>query len=330
MGVESSFQSSMTPPTGTDGDQGPSGSPSGIHSVIPSREHRQIAFLVDLPLGRIVPNEFQPRTDFDEEALESLTRSVRELGVLQPILVRDLGDGSYEIVAGERRWRASERAGRSTIPAVVRQIDDQTSLEQALVENVQRHDLHAMEEAAAYRQLMDEFGLTQDEVAKRVGKSRSSVANTVRLLLLPSTVQRMVAIGRLGAGHARALLSLERPEDQISLADQAVAEQLSVRQMEALVRTAAIGQPMGNLADAQTSAQGLDGGVGGSSGGRYGPDMAPSAAVLEVQQILSDLLQTRVGVSMGRQIGRITIDVADLEDLGRIYKLLVPTERDEQ
>ncbi|MGB5755518.1 MAG: ParB/RepB/Spo0J family partition protein, partial [Acidimicrobiales bacterium] len=158
----------------------------------------------ELPVDDIVPNEFQPRRRFDDDSLEALTESVRELGVLQPILVRPDGEERYELIAGERRWRAARLAGLATIPAVVRSTADQGALEQAIVENLHREDLTALEEAHAYQQLVDDFGLTQDEVASRVGKSRSAIANTLRLFQLPVVVQRMVAERRLGAGHARA------------------------------------------------------------------------------------------------------------------------------
>jgi len=161
----------------------------------------------ELPVGSISPNRRQPRTQFDEESLASLTASVRELGVLQPVLVRATGGGAYELIAGERRWRAAKRAGLSLIPAIVRTVDDTLSLEQALVENVQREDLNPLDEAAAYQQLLEDFHLTHDELATRVGRSRAAISNTLRLFQLPPAVQRMVAEGRLTAGHARALLT---------------------------------------------------------------------------------------------------------------------------
>jgi ParB family chromosome partitioning protein len=176
-----------------------------------SREPASPGGLLNLPVEVIRPNELQPREDFDEAELSSLADSIDELGVLQPVLVRQLTGGEYELVAGERRWRAARRAGLRVIPAIVRDVSDRESLEQAVVENVHRADLNVLEEAAAYRQLIDDFGLTQDVVAQRVGKSRSAVANTLRLLQLPNGVQRLIVSGELTAGHARALLAFPDP-----------------------------------------------------------------------------------------------------------------------
>ncbi len=191
--------------------------------------------LQELPIGSVHPNPLQPRRTFDEETLEGLTDSVRELGVLQPILVRAKDDG-FELIAGERRWRAAKRAGLPTIPAVVRVTDDVSSLEQALVENLHRQDLNALEEAAAYQQLIDDFGLTQDQVATRVGKSRSAVANQLRLFQLPPAVQKLVGEGLLSAGHAKALLGHPDRSYQEMLARKAVADSLSVREVERMVK----------------------------------------------------------------------------------------------
>lgn len=257
-----------------------------------------------LDVDAIVPNEFQPRQHFDDEALGSLTESIRELGVLQPVLVRPEGSDLYELIAGERRWRAARAAGLVVIPAIVRRAEDQSSLEQAIVENLHREDLNALEEAAAYRQLVDDFGLTQDEVAVRVGKSRSAVSNTLRLFQLPPVLQRMVISGLLGSGHARAILSLADPADQLALAERAVEHELSVRAVEDAVRSL------------------TDGPSRPSGGQSTTPVGGRSAAALEVERLLSDRLATKVEVSEVSGNGRITIRFADREDLERIFGLL--------
>ncbi len=260
----------------------------------------------------IVPNEFQPRRRFDDDSLEALTESVRELGVLQPILVRPDGEERYELIAGERRWRAARLAGLATIPAVVRSTADQGALEQAIVENLHREDLTALEEAHAYQQLVDDFGLTQDEVASRVGKSRSAIANTLRLFQLPVVVQRMVAERRLGAGHARAILGLIDPAAEVALAERAVAEELSVRAVEQAVRSGGV----------------EDDGLGSIGGDRRVGDEAvhgagsKSVGALEVERVLEERLATRVEVVETDGNGRIVIRFADDEDLDRIFRLL--------
>ncbi|MGH3848921.1 MAG: ParB/RepB/Spo0J family partition protein [Pseudonocardiaceae bacterium] len=186
----------------------------------------------ELPVSSVSPNRFQPRTQFDEEAMASLTASIRELGVLQPILVRQTGDQSYELIAGERRWRAAKRAGLDVVPALVRLADDTLSLEQALVENVQREDLNPIDEAAAYKQLLEDFRLTHDELASRVGKSRATISNALRLFQLPPAVQRLLMEGQLAAGHARAILSTPDRAYQETLARRTVSDGLSVRAVE--------------------------------------------------------------------------------------------------
>ncbi|MDH4148549.1 MAG: ParB/RepB/Spo0J family partition protein, partial [Acidimicrobiia bacterium] len=204
-----------------------SGLGRGIGALIPTDlVNESHGDLRELPISSVVPNRFQPRAEFDEETLASLADSVRELGVLQPILVRPTDGDRYELIAGERRWRAARQAGLGVIPAIVRRLEDDTSLEQALVENIHREDLSVLEEAAAYQQLIEEFGLTQDEVAKRVGRSRSAVANTVRLLQLPPRIQRLVRERKLSAGHARALLGTPDRAFQEAVANRVVAEGL--------------------------------------------------------------------------------------------------------
>src|SRR5690242_12590753 len=215
-----------------------SGLGRGLGALIPGGAVSEAAgsALVEVPVASVIPNRFQPRERFDEEALTALTASIREMGVLQPILVRPTADGTYELIAGERRWRAAKRAGLQLIPAILREVEDSRSLEQALVENLHRQDLNPLEEAAAYQQLIEDFGLTQESVAQRVGRSRSAVANTLRLFQLPPPIQRMVVEGRLSAGHARSLLATPDRALQEELADEAIAEDLSVRELEARVR----------------------------------------------------------------------------------------------
>ncbi len=284
-----------------------SGLGRGLESLIPSEvvSEKHEMFL-EVPISAISANEFQPRSRFDEEALVSLTESIRELGVLQPILVRRSGPDRYELIAGERRWRAARRAGLAAVPAIVRDADDKTSLEHALVENLHREDLNALEEAAAYQQLIDDFSLTQEEVARRVGKSRSAVANTLRLFQLPTSVQKLVAMGELSAGHARALLSSPDRALQEELAQRCVLEGWNVRQIEELMRTA-------NAAP--------DAAPKGSPSSK--PGQTRSAALLEVEQRLGNHLDTRVSVAMGKSRGRMTIEFADLDDLDRIFRVVV-------
>lgn len=281
---------------------------AGIGSLIPLGDDDQVIDLREIPVGSVEANEYQPREVFDEEALGGLTDSVRELGVLQPILVRPSGPDSFELIAGERRWRAARRAGLSTIPAVIRKINDQTSLEHALVENLHRQDLNALEEAAAFQQLIDEFGLTQEQVASRTGKSRSAVANTLRLFQLPGAVQRMVATNELTAGHARALLGNPDPQFQLDMAQRIIAEGLNVRQVESEVR-----QALGKASAADDKPLRIA--------------HTPSVAELEVQDVLSTLLDTRVKVQQGSGVGKIVISFADDDDLDRIFRAIARAER---
>jgi ParB family chromosome partitioning protein len=270
----------------------------------------------ELPVGAISPNRRQPRTQFDEESLAALTASVRELGVLQPVLVRATGGGAYELIAGERRWRAAKRAGLSLIPAIIRTVDDTLSLEQALVENVQREDLNPLDEAAAYQQLLEDFHLTHDELASRVGKSRAAISNTLRLFQLPPTVQRMVAEGRLTAGHARALLTTPDRSFQEALAERVATDGMSVRAVEEAAR-------QHNSAAGATPATGNR--PSGGPGGRLRPP-----GLLELEDLLSAHLDTRVAITMGSSKGKVTIEFATLEDLERIYRAMTtapaPTE----
>lgn len=263
--------------------------------------------LRELPIDAIEPNRFQPREHFDEERLNDLAASIRELGVLQPILVRAVDQGErYELIAGERRWRAARRAGLASIPAIVREVEDLSSLEQALVENLHRQDLNALEEAAAYQQLMEDFGLTQEQVAQRVGRSRSGVANILRLLHLPPTVQRLLGEDRLSAGHARALVAVRDRVAQERLAARIVAEGLTVRQTEDLVR-ALTEDPVPPTIPAGPRA-------------RLPKDR--DAGVVELEELLSAQLDTRVTVELGQRRGRVVIEFADLDDLERIYRAM--------
>ena len=283
-----------------------SGLGRGLGALIPSEvTGGPGSSLLEVPLTRIVPSSFQPRKHFDEEALASLTASIREVGVLQPVLVRPGPNETFELVAGERRWRAAKRAGLQTIPALVREVTDDSSLEQAVVENVQRQDLNPLEEAAAYQQLLEDFKLTHEEVATRVGKSRAAITNTLRLFQLPPTIQRLVAEGQLAEGHARALLGTPDRAFQEALAKRAVNEGLSVRAVEEAVRA------RNQLGDAQ--------------GPRPGPATSRRLrppGLLELEELLSRHLDTRVKVDMGAKKGRVVVEFASLEDLERIYRAM--------
>jgi ParB family chromosome partitioning protein len=270
--------------------------------------------LEDLPIGSIVPNPHQPRMHFDEESLAELAASIREIGVLQPVLVRATGEQTYELIAGERRWRAARRAGLAVIPAVVRTADDAGSVEQALIENLHRQDLTPLEEAAAYQQLIEDFSLTHEQVAERVGKSRSSVTNTLRLMSLPAGIQALLADGRLSAGHARALLGTPDRAFQEQLARRAAAEGWSVRALEDAVKQRG-GADAPVVADASAPAPKPPAdGAGLTESTKLRPP-----GLLELEHLLADHLSTRVSVTMGDKKGKVVIEFADLEDLERIY-----------
>ena len=285
-----------------------SGLGRGLGALIPTEPDTTESAFQDIDIVQIVPNPYQPRDRFDEESLVALAESISEVGVIQPIIVREATEG-YEIIAGERRWRAAQRAGLRSIPTLVRSADDKGALEAAVVENVHRQDLNALEEAAAYRQLMDDFGLRQDEVASRVGRSRSAVANTVRLLNLAPSVQRLVVEGHLSAGHGRALLALEDEEARQGLATEIVRDNLTVRETE---RRVAESQSAGSEPVAAPSP-----GNGSSVSGEV------QAGILELEELLSTRLDTRVSVKLGKRKGRITIQFSGLPDLERIYHLLM-------
>ncbi len=304
-----------------------SGLGKGLSSLIPMADAGSAVaagdddhpVLVEIPVADITPNPNQPRVHFDEETLGELAASIAQMGVLQPVLLRRAGD-KFQLIAGERRWRAARRAGLATVPAVVRTTDDVRAVEQALVENLHRQDLTALEEAAAYQQLIEDFGLTHDEVAQRVGKSRSAVTNPLRLLGLPPAVQHLLADGKLSAGHARALLGTPDRALQERLARQAAAEGWSVRTVEEWVRNGGVtpvaAQPVATPPAAPEPSP-VDG-AGLTDATRLRPP-----GLLELEQLLADALETRVGVQMGAKRGRVTIDFADLEDLERIYRLIV-------
>jgi ParB family chromosome partitioning protein len=260
----------------------------------------------EIPINQIDPNPYQPRNSFDEESLAGLTASIRELGVLQPILVRQVSDERYAIIAGERRWRAAKRAGQQFIPVIVRQVNDELTLQHALVENLHRDDLNPLEEAAAYQQLVEDFDLTQEEVARKVGKSRSAVANLLRLFQLPPQVQRLVAEGRVSAGHAKALLGTPDRAFQESLARRVATDGLSVRHTEEAVR----------------QRNGLDGPPSGSAGASGARSKLRAPGLLELEELLAEQLDTRVSINVGPKRGRVVIEFADLEDLERIYRVM--------
>ena len=283
-----------------------SGLGRGLSSLIPADFSAAGGSYQEIDIKAVVPNPYQPREHFDEETLASLSRSITEIGVIQPIVVRELADGQYELIAGERRWRAAKRADLSAIPAIIRTSDDLSSLETAVVENLHRQDLNALEEASAYQQLVEEFNLTQDDVAQRVGKSRSAVANTLRLLHLPPRVQRLLIEGQLSAGHARALLATPDRGEQERLATLIVDEGLTVRQIEEILRVADPPEP--------------------SSGDESPPEKAirkvPDAGVLELEELLATRLNTRVTVKLGKGPGTLVVDFADVDDLERIYRII--------
>jgi ParB family chromosome partitioning protein len=265
--------------------------------------------LDELPLASISPNRFQPRGHFDEEALSQLADSIREVGVLQPVLVRPAGDGEYELIAGERRWRAARRVGLQTIPALVRETDDAAALEQALVENLHRDGLNPLEEAAAYQQLIEDFGLTHDEVAARVGRSRATVSNTLRLMQLPPAIQKSVQDRKLSMGHARALLGSPDRAFQERLAKQIVSDDLSVRATEDAVRE--------HQGEGNGAAPAVD--AAGATVTPAGRKLRPPGLV-ELEELLGDHLETRVTISMGAARGKVVVEFSTLEDLERIYR----------
>jgi ParB family chromosome partitioning protein len=308
-----------------------SGLGKGLSALIPSEATGETdSALRVVPISHIKPNAFQPRSHFDEESMSSLAASIREVGLLQPVLVREVEgeEESYELIAGERRWRAARRAGLQTIPVLVQpDTGDVTSLEQALVENLHREDLNALEEAAAYQQLIDEFGLTHEQVATRMGKGRATVTNTLRLLQLPAGAQRALAERTISAGHARALLGTPDRTLQEKLVEQNTSEGLTVRAVEEIVRGGA--PAIVEMPPPEVIPEELVEEVGATEGTtavgvRRPPQRKlPEPGVLELEDLLSTYLNTRVKVDIQNRRGRLVVEFATLEDLERIYRAMV-------
>ena len=262
------------------------------------------AYFEEIPVGAITPNPRQPRQVFDEETLEELAASIGAVGLLQPVVVRKIMPGHYELVMGERRWRACELAGLAQIPAIVRETSDDDLLRDALIENLHREQLNPLEEAAAYQQLLDDFSATHEELARKIGRSRPHISNTIRLLSLPANVQKRVAAGVLSAGHARALLAVEDLQAQEQLAHRIVAEGLSVRAVEEIVALGARAARAPRQHEARPK------------------PVAP--ALRDLADRLSDAFETRVKVELGQRKGKIVVEFASLEDLERIVQAMTP------
>jgi ParB family transcriptional regulator, chromosome partitioning protein len=298
-------------PPGTGGIAGTGPADAAVTGGSPGLAHTQPdetsffgAHYAEIAVDAIAANPRQPRQTFDEDALAELAASIREVGLLQPIVVRQLTRDRYELIMGERRWRASQQAGLQQIPAIVRDTADTDLLRDALIENLHREQLNPLDEAAAYRQLLDDFGATHEELASRIGRSRPHISNTLRLLQLPPGVQRRVAAGVLSAGHARALLAMDDPAMQDRIAQRIVAEGLSVRAVEEI---AVIGD--------DTPAR---------EPRRPRASQPEQPALREVANRLSDTLETRVKVELGKRKGRIVVEFASVEDLERIIKVMSP------
>jgi ParB family chromosome partitioning protein len=262
------------------------------------------AYFEEVAIDSITPNPRQPRRNFDEETLDELATSIAEVGLLQPVVVRSLGGARYELVMGERRWRASQQAGLEYIPAIVRETHDNDMLRDALIENLHRQELNPLEEAAAYQQLLDDFGATHEQLAQKIGRSRPHISNTLRLLNLPPSVQRRLAAGVISAGHARPLLGLNDPQAQERLADRIVAEGLTVRNVEEIV-TAGTDTPVKPARQPAANRP-----------------VAP--ALRHLADRLSDLFETRVKVELGQKKGKIVVEFATVDDLERIMKAMSP------
>jgi ParB family chromosome partitioning protein len=296
------------PPPAPSGGPASAGSDDGTAGLAAGLAPVQGAYFAELPIGQITPNHVQPRSVFDEDAMAELVHSIQEVGLLQPVVVRRTGPEAYELVMGERRWRASQQAGKDTIPAIVRETEDTDMLRDALLENLHRSQLNPLEEASAYAQLLEDFGCTHEELAGRIGRSRPQISNTLRLLKLSPAVQRRVAAGILSAGHARSLLAVEDAEVQDRLAQRVVAEGISVRGLEEIVA-------VGDHGGAQRSV-------------RRNRPTAPGLA--DLAERLSDRLETRVKVELGRSKGKITVEFASLDDLRRIIDVMDPRNREDR
>lgn len=293
-------------PTGTAAD---AASDHGTAGSTPEGGVVAGAYFAEVPLDAITPNPRQPRQVFEEEAMAELVHSIREIGLLQPVVVRRLEDDRYELVMGERRWRAGREAGLTTIPAIIRHTGDDDMLRDALLENLHRSQLNPLEEASAYAQMLEDFGCTHDDLAQRIGRSRPQISNTLRLLRLSPAVQRRVAAGVLSAGHARSLLAVDDPDSQDRLAQRVVSEGISVRGLEELVAVGETGQKQGGRA----------------------PRTRPEAPGLtELAERLSDRLETRVKVDLGKAKGKITVEFASMEDLQRIVDIMDPRNRSDR
>ena len=297
------------------GPQADAGHTSSTSEVGPMLAAVEGAYFAELPVTAISPNARQPRQVFDEEAMAELVHSVREIGLLQPVVVRrtgsEGGQDRYELIMGERRWRATTEAGLETIPAIVRETGDDAMLRDALLENLHRSQLNALEEAAAYQQLLDDFGCTHEELSTRIGRSRPQISNTLRLLKLSPEVQRRVAAGVLSAGHARALLGVSDPQAQDRLAARVVAEGISVRALEEIV---AVGED--SSGDGETV--------------RFRARKPTAPGLADLNERLSDRLDTRVKVTLGKSKGRIAIEFASLADLERIVGVIDPRNRNDR
>ena len=266
------------------------------------------AYFAEIPVGLIQPNRVQPRQVFDEEAMAELVHSIKEIGVLQPVVVRRHGPDEYELVMGERRWRAAMEAGLPAIPAIVRDTGDTDMLRDALLENLHRSQLNPLEEAAAYAQMLDDFGCTHEELASRIGRSRPQISNTLRLLKLTPAVQRRVAAGVLSAGHARSLLAISDPEAQDRLAARVVAEGISVRALEEIVAMRDADAPAPRVVRKKPVAPGL----------------------VDLAERLSDRFETRVKIDLGRSKGKVTVEFGSIDDLQRIVDIMDPRNRDDR
>ncbi len=300
----------------------------GISALIPSDISPQTGTamsatsgLREIAISAIDPNPNQPRVHFDEESLSELTASIRAIGLLQPVLVRPAKDGRFELIAGERRWRAASRAGLSIIQAIIRVTDDVSSVEQALVENLHREDLTALEEAAAYQQLLDDFRMTHETIAEKVGKSRSAITNAIRLLSLPPSIQLLLADGRLSAGHAKALMGTPDRTFQEQLAKRAAQEGWTVRAIENAVREKQ--NPAISATKTDSTKPGTTKGTkSGTDNSKTSRGTLRPAGMLELENLLAEHLGTTVNVTMLEKNGKVVIHFADLDDLERMYRLM--------